>query len=91
MGINWGRKVAVVVQNWRRALKIASARDARVDDERRAFLGFADNLKAIADYETGPGSEVAPYLAADAIRIAKRFVAKMAEPVDDTAGGSATP
>jgi uncharacterized protein (UPF0332 family) len=26
--------------------------DARIDDELRAFLGFAYNLKAIADYQT---------------------------------------
>jgi uncharacterized protein (UPF0332 family) len=28
--------------------------DARVDDQIRAFLGRAYNLKAIADYQTGP-------------------------------------
>jgi uncharacterized protein (UPF0332 family) len=32
--------------------------DARVDGELRAFLGRTYNLKAIADYETGPGSVV---------------------------------
>lgn len=32
--------------------------DARIDDEVRGFLGRAYNLKAVADYETGPGSVV---------------------------------
>jgi len=52
--------------------------DGRVDDELRAFLGFAYNLKAIADYETGPGSEVSPELATDALETARQFVARMA-------------
>jgi uncharacterized protein (UPF0332 family) len=30
--------------------------DARVDDQIRAFLGRTFNLKAIADYVTGPGA-----------------------------------
>ncbi len=63
--------------------------DARIDQELRAFLGFAYNLKAIADYETGPGSEVPPALAAEAIETAKRFVAKMAELVETAAGSTA--
>jgi hypothetical protein len=32
----------------------------RFDADLRAFLGRAYNLKAIADYETGPGSFVTP-------------------------------
>jgi len=43
------------------------------------FHGFAYNLKAIADYETGPGSEISAELATEAIEIAKRFVARIAE------------
>jgi uncharacterized protein (UPF0332 family) len=31
-----------------------------IDQEARAFLGRTYNLKAIADYETGPGSKVTP-------------------------------
>jgi uncharacterized protein (UPF0332 family) len=46
-----------------------------VDDELRTFLGRTYNLKAIADYETGPGAEVSPERAAEAITAAKRFVA----------------
>ncbi len=56
--------------------------DGRVNDELRAFLGFAYNLKAIADYETGPGSDISPELAGEAIAIAKRFVTTMAELID---------
>jgi uncharacterized protein (UPF0332 family) len=59
--------------------------DARVDDELRAFLGFAYSLKTIADYRTGPGSRVSPALATEAIGIAKRFVAKVAELVESSA------
>jgi uncharacterized protein (UPF0332 family) len=48
--------------------------DARVDLELRAFLGRAYNLKAIADYETGPGSQVSEKSAREATRTARRFV-----------------
>jgi uncharacterized protein (UPF0332 family) len=58
--------------------------DTRITDEQRAFLGLAYNLKAIADYETGPGSEVSPEMATDATEKAKRFVAKMSELLDAT-------
>ena len=53
--------------------------DPRVELELRAFLGRTYRLKAIADYESGPGSEVSPELASEAIATAKRFVAKMVE------------
>ncbi|MBV8180984.1 MAG: HEPN domain-containing protein [Mycobacterium sp.] len=53
--------------------------DMRVDDELRAFLGFAYNLKAIADYETGPNSEIPPERAAEAVVMARRFVTKVIE------------
>lgn len=48
--------------------------DPRADVELRAFLGRAYNLKAIADYETGPGSRLSPETASDAVRTARRFV-----------------
>ncbi len=54
----------------------------RLDAELRAFLGFAYTLKAIADYETGPGSEVSPELATAAIERAERFVPRMVELVE---------
>lgn len=48
--------------------------EPRFDPELRAFLGRAYNLKAIADYETGPGSRLPPESAKDAIQTATRFV-----------------
>ena len=48
--------------------------DARVDDEERAFLGRTCNLKSIADYETGPVSQVSVESASEAIQSARRFV-----------------
>lgn len=48
--------------------------DPRIDVELRRFLGRAYNLKAIADYETGPGSHVTADQASEAIQTAGRFV-----------------
>lgn len=48
--------------------------DPRADDQIRAFLGRTYNLKAIADYETGPGSRIPPERAREAIDNAKQFV-----------------
>lgn len=51
------------------------ARDeAAIDAELRAFLGRAYNLKAVADYETGPGAHVSHDQAVEAIESAVRFV-----------------
>ena len=55
---------------------------AHVDAELRGFLAFAYNLKAIADYETGPGSDVSPELAAEAVETAKRFVSCITALID---------
>jgi uncharacterized protein (UPF0332 family) len=52
--------------------------DPRFDLELRAFLPRAYNLKAIADYETGPGSRVSPETARQAIQTAHRFLACVA-------------
>jgi len=60
--------------------------DPRVDAELRAFLGRAYDLKTMADYETGPGSEVSPEVAAAAIKASKRFVAKMTELIEGATG-----
>jgi uncharacterized protein (UPF0332 family) len=57
--------------------------DPRVGIELRAFLGRTYQLKAIAGYETGPGSEVSPQLAAEAMAPARRFIATMAEMIED--------
>jgi uncharacterized protein (UPF0332 family) len=53
--------------------------DPRVDDQLRAFLGRTYSLKAIADYETGPGSHVSAESARDAIEAARRFIDRIAE------------
>jgi hypothetical protein len=39
-----------------------------------AFLQQTYNLKAIADYETGPGSEVTAERAASALEAARKFI-----------------
>ena len=52
--------------------------DTRFDDTLRDFLGSTYDLKAIADYETGPGSDVSPERATQAITEAAIFVAKVA-------------
>ncbi len=44
------------------------------DLELRTFLGRTYSLKAIADYETGPGSHVPTESARGAIETARRFV-----------------
>ncbi len=51
----------------------------RFDDTLRDFLGSTYDLKAIADYEAGPGPGVLPERAAKAIAEARLFVAKVAE------------
>ena len=52
--------------------------DSRFDGTLRDFLGSTCNLKAIADYETGPGSDVSPKRAEQAIAEAKLFVVTVA-------------
>jgi uncharacterized protein (UPF0332 family) len=58
--------------------------DIRFGDTLRDFLGATYNLKAIADYETGPGSDVSSERAAQAIAEARLFVAKVAAVIDGT-------
>jgi uncharacterized protein (UPF0332 family) len=48
--------------------------EPRFDLELQAFLGRAYNLKAIADYETGPGSRVSDEVARVTIETARRYV-----------------
>ena len=48
--------------------------DPRVDDQVRAFLGRTYDLKAIADYETGPGSHISAEKAREAVDSARQFV-----------------
>jgi hypothetical protein len=70
------RAAAVVVIATGRAAGICEAGedDPRFPGELRAFLPRAYNLKAIADYETGPGSQVSAESAREAIHTAHRFV-----------------
>ena len=49
--------------------------DPRLSADLRGFLSHAYNLKAIADYETGPGAMVSREQAIQAVGVAKRFVA----------------
>lgn len=49
--------------------------DIKFDVALRAFLSRSFNLKSIADYETGPGSEVSAERAKAAIEECKHFVA----------------
>jgi uncharacterized protein (UPF0332 family) len=49
--------------------------DLRVDDELRGFLSRTYNLKALADYETGPSSALSAERATSAVETGKRFVA----------------
>jgi hypothetical protein len=48
--------------------------DLRIDQELRLFLSQAYNLKAVADYEMGPGSVVPLERAAAAVETAGRFI-----------------
>jgi uncharacterized protein (UPF0332 family) len=48
--------------------------EPRFDLELQAFLGRAYNLKAIADYETGPDSRVSDEVARVTIETARRYV-----------------
>jgi uncharacterized protein (UPF0332 family) len=52
--------------------------DAEVDPEMRSFLGRTYSLKAIADYDTDPSSEITIEQAGQAIDTATRFVACIA-------------
>jgi uncharacterized protein (UPF0332 family) len=52
--------------------------DPRLAPDLRIFLSQSYNLKAIADYETGPGSKVSVELARRTIETGKRFVARIA-------------
>ncbi len=48
--------------------------DPRFAAEQRIFLSQTYNLKAIADYETGPGSEISAERATRAVEAGKEFV-----------------
>jgi len=65
--------------------------DPRVDPVLRSFLSRAYNLKTAADYETGPGSEISPERAAQAVETGKRFVAHIAGLISASQHGPGTP
>jgi len=48
--------------------------EPQLDDSLPAFLQRTYNLKAVADYETGPDSDIAPHRAAAAVEGARKFV-----------------
>ena len=52
--------------------------EPRFNLDLRVFLGRAYNLKAVADYETGPGSRVSVESARATIDTARRFVESVA-------------
>lgn len=56
----------------------ATKEDSRFTPDQRIFLSRTFNLKSIADYETGPGSEISAGRAAKAVEEAKRFVEHVA-------------
>jgi uncharacterized protein (UPF0332 family) len=53
--------------------------DLRFNSDQRVFLSQTYNLKAVADYETGPGSEVSAERAARALEAGNLFVSHIAE------------
>ncbi|MCI0600126.1 MAG: hypothetical protein L0Y60_11530 [Beijerinckiaceae bacterium] len=52
--------------------------DPRFTTDQRIFLSQTYNLKAIADYETGPGPEVSAERAARVVDSGKQFVEHIA-------------
>jgi uncharacterized protein (UPF0332 family) len=67
-------KIAKSHRGVQRELGRLTKDDPRFDLELRAFLGRTYDLKAIADYQTGPGSEVSIEQAQQAITTAGRFI-----------------
>lgn len=53
--------------------------EPRFAAEQRIFLSQTYNLKAIADYETGPGSEISAQRATRAVEAATEFVEHIAK------------
>ena len=53
--------------------------EPRLDKAFAPFLNQAYNLKAVADYETGPDSDIPPERSAAALETATRFIDGIAE------------
>ena len=58
--------------------------DARIAQEFRRFLGYAYNLKAIADYELGPSAALPAETARQAYDTAARFITCIADIIGHT-------
>lgn len=67
-------KVAKTHQGVQSEFYRLSRDEPRIPSSFPAFLNHAYNLKAVADYETGPDSDVLPERATDALETAARFV-----------------
>ena len=72
-------KVAKTHQGVQSEFHRLAQREPRLDRAFASFLGQAYNLKAVADYETGPDSDIPPERSAAALETATRFVACIAE------------
>jgi hypothetical protein len=59
--------------------------EPRLDPSFPPFLNHAYNLKAVADYETGPDSDIPHSRAATALETAACFVADVASVLDESA------
>lgn len=51
--------------------------DESLDRDPRSFLARAYNLKAVADYETGPNTSVPPERAKEALGLAQQFMLRI--------------
>lgn len=60
--------------------------EPKIDKSFLPFLNQAYNLKAVADYETGPDSDIPPERSARAIETAHRFVDCIATVLGEDAG-----
>jgi uncharacterized protein (UPF0332 family) len=62
--------------------------DKRLEPELRIFLSQSYNLKAVADYETGPDAKVSADRAAAAGATGRRFLARITEMIASTETGA---
>ena len=72
-------KVAKTHQGVQREFHRLAKGEPRIDRSFPPFLSHAYNLKAVADYETGPDSDIPLERSAEAIETAGRFLACIAE------------
>ena len=61
--------------------------DARIDPALRSFLSRSYNIKAVADYEIGPASDLAPERAEAAVAESGRFLAWITDLADRSPAG----